>query len=169
MSNSLFKFQLPFHVPQYKLHAVAVTLAGVTYAMGLWILVDSSLYSKYANASSVHVTFIDWIPFLSSTIGTVIVNSLNQVQLVNSDFGFDTSSGLQWQARVVLFVGFAMLAVGMSGSLLVLILKYIVKGYTEMPTVGMGIENVLSNGLAMSCCCLLWFSNNMEEDNSLAL
>lgn len=169
MSTSLFKFQFPFNVPQYKLHAVAVGLAGICYAMGVWILLDSSLYSKYANGSTAHVTFIDWIPFISSTIGTIIVNSLNKVQLINSDFGFDTSSGLQWQARIVLFVGFAMLAIGISGSLLVLILKYIIKGFTEMPTIGMGLENVMANGFVMACCCLLWFSNNMEEDNSLAL
>lgn len=169
MSEPLFKFNLPFNLGSHKFQAISSGLAGACYALALWAMLDATLYSHYANAATVHVTFVDWIPFICSTLGTIVVSSLNKVQLVNSDFGFDTSSGLQWQARIVLFVGFALLAVGISGSLLVLILKFVVHGFTEMPTIGMGLENVLSNAFLVVCCCILWFSNNMEEDNSLAL
>lgn len=143
-----------------------VYLAGALYAVGFWLMVDASVYSKAVNASVVHVTFVDWIPFICSTIGMIVINSIDKSQLFNSD-GFGTN--LQWQARLVLFVGFSLLAVGMAGSFLVLILKFLIKGYSTMPTLGMGLENVGANFSVMLSCILLWIVQNIEEDQTLTL
>ncbi|GMM30830.1 Vps68 protein [Martiniozyma asiatica (nom. inval.)] len=165
----LFRFTLPFHVSPQLSKDLSMYLAGAFFSLGLWLLVDASLYSKTVNASLAHVTFIDWIPFICSTLGTIVVNSLDKVQLINEDSFDYGGSSLQRQARVVLFIGFALLAGGMSGSVLILVMKFIVKGFTEMPTVGMGLENVASNACVMASCCLIWLMSNIEDDNSLML
>jgi len=57
-----------------------------------------------------------------------------------------SGSGVAWKARVVLFLGFAALAGGMAGGVTVFVLKFVVPG-VEMPALGMGIENIVSNAL----------------------
>ncbi len=49
---------------------------------------------------------------------------------------------------MVLFLGFASLAGGMAGGVTVLVLKYLVPG-AVLPTLYMGISNVVANGLVM--------------------
>jgi hypothetical protein len=49
---------------------------------------------------------------------------------------------------LVLFLGFALLAGGLAGSVVVLVLKYIVAEYV-WPTIWMGVGNVVANGLVM--------------------
>lgn len=135
-------------------------------------MIDASIFSKTINASVIHISFIDWIPFICSTLGMMVVNSLDKVQLMNAsnNGGFDSSANaLQWQARIVLFIGFSLLAIGFSGSILVLVLKFIIHGYTQNPTIRMGLENVGANACVMASCTILWIVSTIEEDNSLAL
>lgn len=169
-TNRLFKFSLPFHMNYHSLRSVTMYVSGALYSLGLWQMIDASIFSKTINASVIHVTFIDWIPFICSTFGMIVVNSLDKVQLVNAG-GFDggSVSNIQWQARIVLFIGFSLLAVGFSGSILVLVLKFLIKGFNENPTVRMGTENVGANISVMISCTLLWIVSTMEEDNSLSL
>lgn len=170
----LFKFSLPFHVNQHSLKSITMYISGILYSLGLWLMIDASLFSKTINASVVHVTFVDWIPFICSTFGMIVVNSLDKVQLINSNNGMGSGFGsnlsqLQWQARIVLFIGFSLLAVGFNGSVLVLVLKFLIKGFTDFPTVKMGTENVGANFCVMLSCVILWIVSTIEEDNSLAL
>jgi len=53
-----------------------------------------------------------------------------------------------WKARLVLFLGFALMAGGLAGSVAVLVLKYIVEKY-EFETMYFGIANVVANSLIM--------------------
>lgn len=155
----------------HSLRSVTMYVSGVLYSMGLWLMIDASIFSKTINASIVHVGFVDWVPFICSTLGMIVVNSLDKVQLVNANGGgFDSGiSPLQWQARIVLFIGFSLLAIGFSGSILILVLKYVIKGFTEYPTIKMGTENVGANVSVMASCTILWIVSTMQEDNSLAL
>lgn len=154
---------------QNTLQSATMYISGVLYSMGLWLMIDASIFSKTLNASTVHISIIDWIPFICSTFGMIIVNSLDKVQLINANGGGFDGSHLQWQARIVLFVGFSLLAVGFSGSILVLVLKFVVKGFTEHPTIKMGTENVGANICVMLSCTILWIVSTLEEDNSLTL
>jgi hypothetical protein len=111
-------------------------------------MLDSAVWSKSPKngAEDVHVAFVDWLPFIFSTLGMLIINSVEKQRLSsdwNNGFG---SSGVAWQARVVLFIGFAALAGGMAGGVTVFVLKFVVKD-VKMPALGMGIENVVSNAL----------------------
>ena len=72
---------------------------------------------------------------------------------------------------MVLFLGFALIAGGLAGSVCVLVLKYIVRENSDgledgigRSTMWMGIANVLSNALVMLSCIVLWVSQNMEDE-----
>ncbi|QLL33328.1 hypothetical protein HG536_0E02390 [Torulaspora globosa] len=172
-------FRLPFKFPSFAgLRRISVYLSGVLYAVGFWLFLDAVIYSKHANASDVHVTFVDWIPFLCSTFGMLIVNSIEKNTLLqgalsgggmSSFAGSDLDSSMAWQARVVLFFGFALLAGGLSGSIVVLIIKFLAKNYNTYPTVGMGVNNVLGNFFILMSCVLLWIAQNMEDEYSYSL
>src|SRR3954469_5586362 len=110
-------------------------------------MLDASVWSKSKNGSEVHINFIDWLPLIFSSLGMLIINSIEKTRLSADSFSY-SGSGVAWKARVVLFLGFASLAGGMAGGVTVLVLKYVVSG-TVWPTLYMGVANVLANGLVM--------------------
>lgn len=168
MDRQLFK--LPFRVPSFQsLRTLGVYFAGALYALGVWIFIDAAIYSKFANASDLHVTFVDWIPFLCSSLGNMIVNSIDKSRLMQDEQGLSDHSRLAWQARTVLFLGFSLLAGGIAGSMVVLIVKFLVKGYATYPTVGMGINNVVGNTCILLSCVVLWVAQNVEDEYSYNL
>ena len=145
-------------------------LLGALYAIGFWSIIDAALYSKTVNASVVHVTFVDWIPFIFSTLGMLIVNSIEKSNLFqeNSNSFLGGGNTHAWAARVILFFGFSLLAGGLAGSFMVFILKFLVKHYT-FPTLGMGVANIICNGCVMLSCIVLWISQNIEDEYSYSL
>lgn len=166
-------FRLPFKLPSSaNARTIGVYLSGGLYALGAWLFMDAVIYSKTANASTVHVTFIDWIPFICSTLGMLIVNSIEKNRLLQDALAsgsFTGSSSTAWQARVVLFLGFALLAGGLSGSIVVLIIKFLIKDFSTYPTVGMGVNNVIGNFCVVLSCVLLWVAQNVEDEYAYSL
>lgn len=176
--DRLFRFRLPFNLPSSTIVRLAgVYLSGALFAIGFWFLLDAAIYSKTVNASVVHVTFIDWVPGICSALGMLIVNSIDKSRLLDDALGggFGGGSGggssTTYQARLVLFLGFSLLAGGLAGSFVVLILKFTAKGYNQYPTLGMGVANVITNVAIMLSCISLWVSQNVEDEYfySLAL
>lgn len=177
-SNNLFRFSLGnLRLPKSaRLRAFGIYLSGGLFAIGFWSLVDSAIYSKTVNASDVHVTFIDWLPFICSSLGMLIVNSIEKSHLMNSEQGgggggagmFDDGTNYVWAARTILFLGFSLLAGGLAGSFMVFILKYLMKHYL-FPTLGMGVSNIVCNGCVMLSCIVLWLSQNIEDEYSYSL
>lgn len=96
---------------------------------------------------AVHVTFVDWIPGICSALGMLVINSIDKSRLSADSFSY-SGNGVAWKARLVLFLGFALLAGGLAGSVVVLVMKYIVPSYV-WPTLWMGIGNVVANALIM--------------------
>jgi hypothetical protein len=99
----------------------------------------------------VHVTFVEWLPFIFSSLGMLIINSVEKAHLsADAAAGFSYSGSgsgsVAWKARVVLFLGFAALAGGMAGGVTVFLLKYAVQG-VGWPMMTMGVENVIANSL----------------------
>lgn len=127
-----------------------------------------------------HVTFIDWIPGICSALGMLVINSIDKSRLSADSFSY-SGNGVAWKARLVLFLGFALLAGGLAGSVVVLVMKYIVPGYV-WPTIWMGVGNVVGNALVMlryvddgsgqrprqmltrSSSAVLWIAQNMEDE-----
>ncbi|CAK7913289.1 vacuolar protein sorting-associated protein 68 [[Candida] anglica] len=172
--SGLFRFNLAgLGLPKsQKLRSFGVYLSGILFAIGFWSMIDAAIYSKTVNASVVHVTFVDWIPFICSTLGMIIVNSIEKTHLLNdnnnSSFLGGGDSSTAWKARVILFFGFSLLAGGLAGSFMVFIIKFLLKHYT-FPTLGMGVSNIVCNGSIMLSCIVLWLSQNIEDEYSYSL
>lgn len=171
--TNLFRFNAALlRLPKSaKLKSFGVYIAGALYAIGFWSMIDAAMYSKTVNASIVHITFVDWIPFICSTLGMLIVNSIEKANLFNdSNNSFLSSNGnnTAWVARVILFCGFSLLAGGLAGSFMVFILKFLLKHY-GFPTLGMGVSNIICNGCIMLSCISLWLSQNIEDEYSYSL
>lgn len=166
-------FRLPFKLPtSVSAKKVCVYVAGALYGAGLWSFLDCVLYSKHANGSDLHISFIDWVPMLCSVLGMAIVSSIEKNRLLQDALSSGTFTGSQstaWLARVVLFLGFSLLASGISGSLVVLIVKFLLKDYTSYPTLGMGINNVLANLAILLSCTMLWIGQNVEDEYNYSL
>lgn len=131
-------------------------------------MLDSAVWSKSdLNGSSTHINFVDWLPFVFSSLGMLIINSVEKGRLATDSFSY-SGNGVAWKARVVLFLGFAALAGGMAGGVVVFILKFVLPGLA-MPAFGMGIENVVANALVGASTVVLWVSQNMEDEYSYNL
>ena len=138
------------------------------FGLAFYILLDSAVWSKSAlNGSDVHVTFVDWLPFIFSSLGMLIINSVEKTRLSGDSFSY-SGSGVAWKARVVLFLGFAALAGGMAGGVCVFVLKFVVPS-VEWPMMQMGVENVVANALVGLSSVVLWVSQNMEDEYSYNL
>ncbi|KAK9238751.1 hypothetical protein V1525DRAFT_400436 [Lipomyces kononenkoae] len=173
MSNpgaKLFRFPIPLPALPSSAHvrSAGVYTAGGLFSLGFWFFLDSAIYSKNYNPSFVHIEFVDWIPSICSILGIIVINSIDKARL-SPDASFSYGgTGVAWKARLILFLGFALLAGGFAGSIVVLILKYIVPQY-PLSTVYFGISNVIANGLLMLSCVVLWVSQNVEDDYSYSL
>jgi hypothetical protein len=102
----------------------------------------------------------------------LVINSIEKARLSADSYSY-SGTGVAWKARLVLFLGFALMAGGLAGSVVsllssvsclsymiqdiyadyesgqaVLALKYIQPGY-PFPTLYFGIANVIGNSLIM--------------------
>ena len=62
-----------------------------------------------------HVAFVDWVPGLCSLLGMLVINVIDKDRVRGEDVGYG-DAGAVWRARAVLFVGFALMAGGLAGS-----------------------------------------------------
>ncbi|KEY71928.1 hypothetical protein S7711_09436 [Stachybotrys chartarum IBT 7711] len=164
----LWKFRKPEWLNSVHVRNSGVYGAGALFSLAFYIMLDSAVWSHSArNGSNVHVHFVDWLPLVFSSLGMLIINSVEKQRLSADSFSY-SGSGVAWKARVVLFLGFAALAGGMAGGVTVFVLKFIVPG-VGMPALSMGIENVVSNALVGVSSVVLWVSQNMEDEYSYNL
>ncbi|KAG6897060.1 hypothetical protein C0992_004379 [Termitomyces sp. T32_za158] len=146
------------------------------FALANWTFLDAAVLSAHAHAPwgqpdtppPVHVTFVDWIPGICSLLGYLTINFIDKDR-VRGDEGYG-DAGAVWRARVALFLGFALMAGGLAGSVTVLILKYILNGYTEQFTY-YGYANVSQSVALMLSAIVLWFaqSGSNEYEYNLTL
>ena len=83
----------------------------------------------------------------------LVINSIEKTRLSADSFSY-SGSGVAWKARLVLFLGFALMAGGLAGSVTVMVLKYLVRDENEgeganFMTLWLGIANVVANALVM--------------------
>jgi len=164
----LWKFKRPEWLNSAAVRSAGVYTAGGLFSLAFYILLDAAVFSKSPlNGSDVHIQFIDWLPFIFSALGMVIINSIEKTRLSADSFSY-SGSGVAWKARVVLFLGFAFLAGGLAGGVCVFVLKFVVPR-TVWPTLYMGVSNVVCNALVMLSTVVLWISQNMEDEYSYNL
>lgn len=126
----------------------------------------------------VHVTFVDWIPGICSLLGYLVINLIDKDR-IRGDEGFGDSRAV-WRARLFLFIGFALMAGGLAGSVVciqrfffnddllilvqtVLVLKYVLKGYPEQFTY-YGYANVSQSVALMLSVVVLWIAQNTSSE-----
>lgn len=120
------------------------------FALSLFFTIDAAAFSRSnRNASNYHVTFVDWIPLICAVLGMLVINSIDKSRLSADSFGYSGDSGVAWKARLVLFLGFALLAGGLAGSVTVLVLKYVVNS-VGWPTLWFGVAGVCAAGGVMA-------------------
>jgi len=164
----LWKFRKPEWMNSATTRSAGVYGAGALFSLSFFLLLDAAVWSHSAkNGSTIHITFIDWLPLIFSALGMLIINSIEKTRLSADSFSY-SGSGVAWKARVVLFLGFASLAGGMAGGVTVLVLKYVVPG-APWPTMWMGVANPAANALVMLSSVVLWISQNMEDEYSYNL
>ncbi|KAI1076307.1 vacuolar protein sorting-associated protein [Whalleya microplaca] len=166
--DRLWKFGKPAWLNSAFARNAGVYSAGALFSLAFYVLMDAAVWSKSPlNGSDVHVNFVDWLPFIFSSLGMLIINSVEKTRLSADSFSY-SGSGVAWKARVVLFLGFAALAGGMAGGVTVFVLKFVVPS-VSWPMMGMGVENVVANGLVGLSSVVLWISQNMEDEYSYNL
>ncbi|MCJ1406404.1 hypothetical protein MMC19_000469 [Ptychographa xylographoides] len=162
-SHRLFRFPKPQWLNSPNTRTAGVYCAGALFSLGFFFFIDASTYSRSSkNGSEVHIKFVDWIPGICSALGMLVINSIEKTRLSADSYSY-SGTGVAWKARLVLFLGFALMAGGLAGSVAVLVLKYVVPEY-PFPTLYFGIANVITNGLIMLSSVVLWVSQNMEDD-----
>ncbi|KAJ5966105.1 hypothetical protein N7481_012819 [Penicillium waksmanii] len=162
-SNRLFRFSKPEWLNNSAVRNTGVYVSGALFAAGFFFLIDVASFSHSPrNGSDVHIKFVDWIPGICSALGMLVINSIEKSRLQADSFSY-SGSGVAWKARFVLFLGFALLAGGLAGSVTVMVLKYLIKDY-PIQTLYFGIANIVANGLVMLSSIVLWVSQNIEDD-----
>ncbi|KAI2643503.1 hypothetical protein GGS21DRAFT_19159 [Xylaria nigripes] len=164
----IWKFGKPAWLNSAWARNAGVYSSGALFSLAFYVLIDAAVWSHSPlNSSDVHVTFVDWLPFIFSSLGMLIINSVEKSRLSADSFSY-SGSGVAWKARIVLFLGFAALAGGMAGGVVVFVLKFAVKD-VAWPMLGMGVENIVANALVGLSTVVLWVSQNMEDEYSYNL
>lgn len=148
---------------------IGIYLAGALFAFGIWIFLDAAILSAHAKSpwgdkdqpAPVHVTFVDWVPGICSLLGYIVVNLIDKDR-VKGDDGFGDSRAV-WRARLILFIGFALMAGGLAGSVTVLVLKYVLGEYPEQFNY-YGYANVTQSIALMLSAVILWIAQSTSSE-----
>ncbi|KAJ7638173.1 hypothetical protein FB45DRAFT_902184 [Roridomyces roridus] len=155
---------------------LGVYFAGALFALANWIFLDACIVSAHAKAPwgqpdtpvPVNISFVDWLPGLCSLLGFLVINMIDKDRIRGNDtFG---DSRAVWVARLVLFLGFTLMAGGLAGSVSLLVLKYVMPDYPEQFKY-YGYANVTQNVTLMLSVVVLWFAQtaSSEYDYSITL
>jgi len=159
----LWRFGWPTWLNTASARMAAVYISGALFSISLFLVIDAAAFSRSPlNGSEVHVTFVDWISFLCSVLGMTVINSIDKTRLSGDTWSY-SGNGVAWKARLVLFLGFALLAGGMAGSVTVLVLKYVMKE-ASWPTMWFGVAGVCASAGIMASSAILWVAQNMEDE-----
>ncbi|KAI0715934.1 UPF0220-domain-containing protein [Cerioporus squamosus] len=153
---------------------IGIYLAGGLFALANWTFLDAAILSAHAHPPynepqvppPVHVTFLDWLPGICSLLGMIVINLIDKDRVQGNE-GFGDAHAV-WRARLFLFIGFALMAGGLAGSVTVLVLKYILHQYAEQYTY-YGYANVSQNVALMLSAIVLWISQSVSTEYEYTL
>jgi hypothetical protein len=89
------------------------------FALANWTFLDAAVLSvhakpKWDDEPLVYVSFIDWVPGICSLLGYLLINLIDKDRIRGEDELGDSRA--VWRARLFLFIGFALMAGGLAGS-----------------------------------------------------
>ncbi|KAF8217449.1 hypothetical protein K438DRAFT_1952336 [Mycena galopus ATCC 62051] len=148
---------------------VGVYLAGGLFALANWLFLDAVILSAHAKAPwgqpdtpvPVRVTFVDWLPGLCSLLGFLVINLIDKDRVRGEDTFGDARA--VWRARLFLFIGFALMAGGMAGSVTVLVIKYVLPDHAAQFKY-YGYASVGQNLALMLSVVLLWLAQSASGE-----
>jgi len=146
-----------------------VYIAGGLFALAHWLFLDAAVLSAHFrpppdapyDTAPVHVSFVDWVPGILSILGFIVVNLIDKDRIKGEEAYADSRA--VWRARLFLFIGFALMAGGLAGSVTVLVLKYIVPAFPEQFAY-YGYANVSQNVAVMLSAVVLWIAQSAPSD-----
>ncbi|CDH48201.1 predicted protein [Lichtheimia corymbifera JMRC:FSU:9682] len=133
-----------------------IYVSGMLFALGWWMFIDTLSFSFTLSDRKVLFGVEDWVPGIITTLGMIVVCLIDKSSLRDS-WGESGS----WQARLCLFLGFAMMAGGLAGAVSVLVVKYIMHDLDSADCYP-GIGIVVQCGLLMLSTAILWISQTEE-------
>jgi hypothetical protein len=100
-----------------------IYIRGPQWALAWALFFDACALSKHAKPPPdapydfvpVHVDFVDWLPGIFTTLGMLIINLIDKERLLSGG-SFGGEPNIIWRARLFLFIGFALMAGGLAGS-----------------------------------------------------
>lgn len=120
-------------------------------------------FIHHHNAAASHTHHANTLNPPTTTTTSNALPTTHHVATTSTSF-----SGEEWQARVILFLGFTCLFLGLAGSVLGLVFKYVLPG-VEMPALGMGVLGVVGSACVAVSGGVLWGAQNMEDEYSYSL
>ncbi|KAI8091947.1 hypothetical protein BDF21DRAFT_410560 [Thamnidium elegans] len=137
-----------------------VYFAGVLFALGWWTFIDGLTILWNLPDRLIAPGIEDWAPGIVTTLGMIIINLIDKETLKGN--GFDEN--FIWRARLFLFMGFALMAGGLSGSVAVLVTKYIYnENNLDLLNTYLGITDVVQCSLIMFSTAVLWYAQSSSE------
>ncbi|KAJ9112378.1 hypothetical protein QFC19_000799 [Naganishia cerealis] len=171
----IFMFKLPKFNVGSKGREIGTYVAGGLFAASYFLLIDAATLSSHAkpppdapyDTIPVRMSFVDWVPAIFTTccnipttltscglftVGFFITSLLDKSHLhaYGSD-AWGNEGSIAWRARAVLFVGVALMAGGLAGSLVGPVLdnmRYMIPGYNEYAYYG-GANVGMNGGLML--------------------
>ncbi|CAK5278312.1 unnamed protein product [Mycena citricolor] len=147
---------------------LGVYLAGGLFALANWLFLDACIVSAHAKAPwgqpdtpvPVHVSFVDWVPGICSLLGYLVINLIDKDRIRGEDFGDPRAV---WRARLFLFIGFALMAGGLAGSVSLLVLKYVLPAH-DAQFKYYGYAAVSQNVALMLSVVVLWMAQHTTDE-----
>ncbi|KAJ2705752.1 Vacuolar protein sorting-associated protein 68 [Coemansia spiralis] len=146
-----------------QLHDGGTYISGALFTLGWWFFIDGLVLARTSADYPVKFGFEDWIPGILCTLGMVITNSIDLSLLREDSFGYGGSS-LAGKAKLTLFIGIALLAGGLAGSITILTIKYIVP-QVDASVLYIGFSNVIQTSAILLASIALWLVHNSDYDN----
>ncbi|CAO3697733.1 unnamed protein product [Rhizopus stolonifer] len=138
---------------------IAIYIASVLFTMGWWAFIDGLTKLSTLPDRKVAPGIEDWVPGIITTFGMIIVNLIDKETLRGEGY----NEHVAWRARLFLFLGFTMMAGGVSGSVAVLVIKYVYEQDLDIPNIYLGITDVVQCALIMISTAILWIAQNTSE------
>ncbi|KAI9282781.1 hypothetical protein BY458DRAFT_497350, partial [Sporodiniella umbellata] len=144
---------------------IAIYMASILFALGWWAFIDGLIELSILPDRKIAPGIEDYMPGIITTLGMIIVNLIDKEALRGD--GYDDS--MSWRARLFLFLGFTLMAGGVSGSVAVLVVKYVYEQDLDFPNQYLGITGVTQCVLIMISTAVLWVAQNASEPKNVWL
>ncbi|CAG8509002.1 4963_t:CDS:2 [Acaulospora morrowiae] len=148
---------------------IAIYISGALFAIGWWAFVDAIVYTTINKTTPFdNITVLDWISGIITTIGMLIVGSIDKTIFSDEIYTYSVSKKTFWKVRLMLFLGSTLLAGGLLCSLTVFTIKYILTD-ARMELFYFGVAVVVQNVCVFMSSIVLLIGQRATKDTEYSL